>query len=246
MGLSEARANWIFSGRCAVVLTSRWRCRSLSSRAGVVPASSNASGRSAFMRRSPSGTGGASMWEGREAWGATPLTLNQAAEFGGWRAGCRLDWRAHCPAGCEGGISSERDRRSRRVVTQLHIVRDKSQQRGPFGEKAASGNYWRSERTICVVCSIGKQGQRTGAQRGTSEHRSDGPCLHAIRRTERTSSQRGRGPCPVCLKHDTRQRASGASIIGACLRRIQAAERNVAKAVERGRFREVGRGRAVE
>ena len=28
----------------------------------------------------------------------------------GWREGCRRDWRAHCPAGREGGNSSERDR----------------------------------------------------------------------------------------------------------------------------------------
>ena len=156
-------------------------------------------------------------------------TESVSAVSGGWRAGCRLDWRAHCPAGCEGGDSSERDRRSRRAVTQRHIVRDKSQQRGSVGEKAASGIYWRSERTICVVCRIGQQGQRPGAQRGTSEHRSDWPCLHAIRRTERTSSQRGRGPCPVCIKHDTRQRASAASIIGACLRWLPAAERNEVK-----------------
>ena len=53
-------------------------------------------------------------WAG--AWGCDLAQTESAAE---WQADgmkdCRLDWRAHCPAGCEGGISSERDSRSRPI-----------------------------------------------------------------------------------------------------------------------------------
>ena len=58
-----------------------------------------------FSGRSPLGMEGAS---NRGGWGigaATPLKLNQAAKFGGWREGCRRAWRAHCPAGREGGTA---------------------------------------------------------------------------------------------------------------------------------------------
>ena len=54
-----------------------------------------------------------------------------------------------------------------------------------WGE-AASGNYWRSERTICVVCVRGKQGAATGAQRGTSEHRQPRRSVMPTRRTKRS------------------------------------------------------------
>ena len=45
------------------------------------------------------------------AWGCDPAhSESESGVAGGWREGCRRDWRAHCPAECEGGQSSERDR----------------------------------------------------------------------------------------------------------------------------------------
>ena len=55
-------------------------------------------------------------WRGRAmGWvggqGMRPRSIfSSQRSSSGWREGCRRDWRAHCPAGCEGGISSERDR----------------------------------------------------------------------------------------------------------------------------------------
>ena len=55
-------------------------------------------------RRRPSGTGGASTWEGWGSGDATPLKLNQSPEFGGWREGCRRAWRAHCTGRARGPV----------------------------------------------------------------------------------------------------------------------------------------------
>ena len=63
-------------------------------------------------------------WEGPALGGAGVRGCDRAhfesvsAVAGGWREGCRRDWRAHCPAGCEGGISSERDSGDARLNTR--------------------------------------------------------------------------------------------------------------------------------
>ena len=78
-----------------------------------------------------------------------------------------------------------------------------------------------------------EQGQRPGAERGTSEHRSDWPCLHAIRRTERIPFSGV--AVPFVRLHTIRGACESASVIPACLRRLQAVERNAATAATRGR-----------
>ena len=63
------------------------------------------------IERSPRGWEGVALREGREVRGCDRAHLLSGSESSaGWREGCRRDWRAHCPAGCEGGTSSERDR----------------------------------------------------------------------------------------------------------------------------------------
>ena len=69
--------------------------------------------------------------------------------------------------------------------------------------------------------------RRAARNERASSHRAGPPCHHAER--SESHPQRGRGPSLVRIEHDTRQRASTASIIGACLRRLQAAERHGAK-----------------
>ena len=54
--------------------------------------------------------------------GQRPRVPTRPRSSGGWREGCRLVWRAHCPAGREGGVSSERDRRVRRGLKQDAVV----------------------------------------------------------------------------------------------------------------------------
>ena len=77
-----------------------------------------------------------------------------------------------------------------------------------------------------------KQGQRTGAQRGTSEHRSDWPFLHAI------TPNGAKLDCAVAVpfvlpQHDTRSvRVGERHCPPACLRRLQAVERNGATAAD--------------
>jgi hypothetical protein len=71
-----------------------------------------------------------------------------------------------------------------------------------------------------------KQGQRPDAQERASQRLA--VALMPSRRTKRVPAHRGRG---IQLSASTRhaKRASAASILPACLRRIQAVERNVAK-----------------
>ena len=69
--------------------------------------------------------------------------------------------------------------------------------------------------------------RRAARTERASSHRAGPPCHHAER--SESHPQRGRGPSLVRIEHDTRQRASTASIIGACLRRLQVAERHGAK-----------------
>ena len=64
-----------------------------------------------------------------------------------------------------------------------------------------------------------EQGQRPGAERGTSEHRSDWPCLHAIRRTERIPFSGV--AVPFVRVHTIRGACESASVIPACLRRFK-------------------------
>ena len=61
--------------------------------------------------------------EGREVRGCDRAHLLSGSESSsGWREGCRREWRAHCPAGCEGGISSERDRLGRFLGPQGAVM----------------------------------------------------------------------------------------------------------------------------
>jgi hypothetical protein len=102
-----------------------------------------------------------------------------------------------------------------------------------------------TERTMCVVCGSGEQGRAPSlaavrAAQAKPEKRSGRPVLHAIRRTEVPaalaiiSGSRSR----ACLNH-IREAGEQGECIGACVRRIQAAERNETKRPARGR-----RGRA--
>ena len=74
-----------------------------------------------------------------------------------------------------------------------------------------------------------KQGQRPDAQRRRSEHRSDWPVL-SCHPDEQSDSQFSAVADSNCLhRHDTRSVRANASILPACLQRLQAVERNVAK-----------------
>ena len=75
---------------------------------------------------------------------------------------------------------------------------------------------------LWVVCSTGQQGGATGAQRGTSEHRRRHRAFMPSGRTERSRSTAGSRSLPCLPQHDTRQRASAASIIvwGRAVRRL--------------------------
>ena len=84
---------------------------------------------------------------------------------------CRLPARLAraLPRRGEGGDSSERDRRSRRAVTQRHIVRDKSQQRGPGGERLRPGFIGEANAQY-VLCAA--SGSKANAQARSEERAS--------------------------------------------------------------------------
>ena len=135
--------------------------------------------------------------------------------------------------------------------TQRHIVRHEFPAEGPLWGEAAKGimcaeRNERSARTICVVYSVGEA--RPGAQTRRNEHRSTWPFLHAIRRTERIPFSGV--AVPFVRLHTIRAACESASVIPACLRRLQAVERNAATAASARAsvfmVFEVGRGREAE
>ena len=132
---------------------------------------------------------------------------------------CRLPARLAraLPRRGEGGISSERDRRSRRAVTQRHIVRDKSQQRGPVGERLRPGfiGEAHAQYVLCAASGSKANAQARSEERAStvaigrafmpsaerSETISAGsrslPCLHQTRHApacERSEHHRGLSP----------------------------------------------------
>jgi hypothetical protein len=52
----------------------------------------------------------------------------------GWREGCRIGWRAHCPTEREGGISSERDRQTVFLDTRRDYI-SMNRADGLFGKR---------------------------------------------------------------------------------------------------------------
>lgn len=93
-------------------------------------------------------------------------------------------------------------------VHTTQIVRDNSPQRGPFGEKSASGGLL-LHNLCCVIGGFA----RPGAQTRRNEHRRTGPFLHASRRTERKPNSSG-----VAVLPPDNTRSVQAWLAPACLR----------------------------
>ena len=134
--------------------------------------------------------------------GLRPRDSNHPRSSCGWREGCRLVWRAHCPAGREGGISSERDRRSRRGLRQDAVVYNEPGRRVTSlgGEQGDGGDPF----TGGPAKRVPVKG-RLCTQRLLYQTRE--AFLHASRRTER-SCFGGVADSYDCLQHSPRQRAS--------------------------------------
>ena len=144
--------------------------------------------------RRPIGDGrGRALGRGGGSGVATPPHYIHPRSSGGWREGCRLVWRAHCPAGREGGISSERDRRSRRGLRQDAVVYNEPGRRVTSlgGEQGDGGDPF----TGGPAKRVPVKG-RLCTQRLLYQTRE--AFVHASRRTERRLIWRGRGRvCPA-------------------------------------------------
>ena len=93
------------------------------------------------------------------------------------------------------------------------------------GSCAAGAGNRATQHITVLVFDRGSKAGCPDAERGTSEYRSTGPFLHAIRRTERISTKAESRTFPACI-NSTR---AACKPFPACLRRLQAVERHGAK-----------------
>lgn len=205
-------------------------------------------------KRSPRGREGVALIEG---WGAEvrlpagdapAITIHHSAKFVGWREGCRRDWRAHCPAGCEGGNCSERDSgdarlNTRRCYVSLHRAAGwdggiGGRRRGPGTGSPAPAGAGAGAR-VNITALVFDRGSKAKPQARRNEHRQRSRSF--MPSNERSAFDFSAGADPIQFRTPwnaslpTRNAGERSEIPPVCLRRLQAAEQNAVKRQAHGR-----------